>query len=128
MTKLEETFEAWLTADLEAKKAASEPKAEAAPEYVTKADLQAFVAEMSKAIVAQVEAVKAEVTAEVEKALPVRSAGAGRVGGQDQAGDESDTDVVAYLTKKGRSEEGWDERDKELVTAIFVGAAKQGLK
>lgn len=124
---LEETFEKWLAADLEAKKAAAEaPKSE--PEYVTKADLgemlKAFAAQVSTSIAESVEAVKTDVAEQVEKAMPVRAAGAGRVGGSESA--ESNEDPIEYLVKKGRTDEGWDDKDKELVTGLVVGALRQG--
>lgn len=140
MASFEETFTAWLNADLEAKKAAAAPKEvePKQPEYVTAADLKGmfenFASQVQKALTehadavnASVEAVKAEVNEQVEKALPVRAAGAGRVG-QEQSADEGEENPVEYLVKKGYTEEGWSEKEKELVTAIVVGAARQGMK
>ena len=123
---LEETFEKWLAADLEAKEARKAAASE--PEYVTPASLnemfKGFAAEVSKAVSEAVEAAKAEMAEQVEKALPVRAAGAGRVGGSESG--EQNEDPIEYLVAKGRTDAGWDDKDKELVTAIVVGAMRQG--
>lgn len=101
-------------AEAEAKKAAEEAK------FVTVDALKSLLAELKGEL-------EASLTAQVEKAMPVRSEGAGRVGQEAPAKDARDENPVAYLAEKAAKGEMTDE-DKELAARITIAVIGDGMK
>jgi hypothetical protein len=129
---LEEMLQQYLAAQLEAQKApkpveeTQKAQTFVTPEQLTAA-LSGFATEVSKALAAEMAKVQQAVTEQVEKALPVREAGAGRAGVENTA-DPRDENPVAYLVAKARSEGGLSPEDKKLAWAITKSVIADGMR
>lgn len=90
--------------------------------------LNGLAEHLSKGIEAKLTEVQTAVAEQVEKALPVREPGAGRAGveqGPEEGSIESDP--VAYLARKARTDEGLSQEEKDLAWALTKQVITDGM-